>query len=91
MNSTVTKPATSALVFAFAAIYLIWGSTYLGIRVAIATMPPFLMAAARFLIAGAILFVVLKIQGRATPTLRQWRINTIIGIFLLLGGNGLVA
>lgn len=91
MHSSVTKPSTSALVLAFTAIYLIWGSTYLGIRVAIATMPPFLMAGGRFLIAGAILFIFLKLQGRAAPTLRQWRINTIIGIFLLLGGNGLVA
>lgn len=91
MNSSAAKPSASALVLAFTAIYLIWGSTYLGIRIAIESMPPFLMAAGRFLIAGALLFIVLKIQGRATPTPRQWRINTVIGTFLLLGGNGLVA
>jgi drug/metabolite transporter (DMT)-like permease len=77
-------------VLAFAAIYLIWGSTYLGIRVAIDTMPPFLMAAGRFLLAGSILFVVLMIRGTRWPTARQWMSNAIIGTFLLLGGNGLV-
>jgi len=56
-------PSRSSLIFAFAAIYLIWGSTYLGIRVAVETMPPFLMAAARFLIAGSLLFTFLKIRG----------------------------
>src|SRR5512132_4587670 len=83
-------PSRTALILAFAAIYLIWGSTYLGIRVAIETMPPFLMASARFVIAGAILFVVLKLRGAAWPTVYQWRTNALIGIFLLLGGNGLV-
>lgn len=83
-------PARSALILAFAAIYVIWGSTYLGIRIAVETMPPFLMAAARFLIAGAVLFTVLKLRGAPWPTARQWRINAVIGTFLLLGGNGLV-
>ncbi len=83
-------PARSALILAFAAIYLIWGSTYLGIRVAIETMPPFLMAGIRFMIAGAVLLAVLRVRGVQFPSLRQWRINTVIGIFLLLGGNGLV-
>jgi drug/metabolite transporter (DMT)-like permease len=75
---------------AFAAIYLIWGSTYLGIRVAIESMPPFLMAAARFLLAGTILFTVLKLRGAPWPTAHQWIANTVIGTLLLLGGNGLV-
>ena len=83
-------PSRTSLVLAFTAIYLIWGSTYLGIRVAVETMPPFLMAAARFLIAGAMLFVFLKFRGAPWPTAVQWRVNTIIGTFLLLGGNGLV-
>lgn len=84
-------PARSALILAFASIYLIWGSTYLGIRVAIETMPIFLMASVRFLIAGAILLAWLRFRGAPAPTARQWRINTVIGTFLLLGGNGLVA
>jgi drug/metabolite transporter (DMT)-like permease len=78
------------LLLAFAAIYLIWGSTYLAIRVAVATMPPFLMASARFLIAGGVLFGLLKLRGAPWPTAHQWRANAIIGILLLLGGNGAV-
>lgn len=83
-------PTRTGLILAFAAIYLIWGSTYLGIRIAVETMPPFLMAAARFLLAGGVLFAFLKLRGAAWPTARQWRINTVIGTFLLLGGNGAV-
>ena len=85
-----TAPTRTALVLAFAAIYLIWGSTYLGIRVAVESMPPFLMASARFLIAGSLLFVFLKLRGAPWPTARQWRANAVIGTFLLLGGNGAV-
>jgi drug/metabolite transporter (DMT)-like permease len=83
-------PSRSALLVAFAAIYLIWGSTYLGIRVAVETMPPFLMAGARFLIAGTLLFGFLKLRGAPWPTAHQWRVNATIGFFLLLGGNGSV-
>lgn len=83
-------PSRTALALGFAAIYLIWGSTYLGIRVAVETMPPFLMAGVRFLLAGTILFGVLKVRGGTWPSLRQWLANAVIGIFLLLGGNGLV-
>jgi len=84
-------PSRSALILAFASIYLVWGSTYLAIRVAIETMPPFLMAGVRFLIAGSVLLAVLRLRGAPVPTARQWRINAVIGTFLLLGGNGLVA
>src|SRR5688500_10356641 len=58
----------TAIYLAFAAIYIIWGSTYLGIRIAIESMPPFLMAAARFIAAGSILFAVLKFRGARWPT-----------------------
>lgn len=77
---------------AFAAVYLIWGSTYLTIRIGIETLPPMLMASARFLIAGAILFVVARRPGarRERLTWRQWRSAAIIGGCLLLGGNGIV-
>jgi drug/metabolite transporter (DMT)-like permease len=86
-----TSPSRSALIIAFAAIYLIWGSTYLGIRIAIESLPPFLMAGTRFIIAGTILFTVLKLRGAPWPTAAQWRANAIIGTFLLLGGNGAVS
>jgi drug/metabolite transporter (DMT)-like permease len=78
------------LLIAFAAVYLIWGSTYLGIRWAIETMPTFLMAGTRFLVAGAILYVWGRLRGGPKPTLANWRDATVIGTLLLLGGNGLV-
>ena len=84
-------PSRTAFILAFAAIYLIWGSTYLGIRVAVRTMPPFLMAGMRFALAGVFLFAALKWRGEAWPTLRQWRDQAVIGVFLLLGGNALVS
>lgn len=83
-------PTRTALVLAFSAIYLIWGSTYLGIRVAIESMPPFLMASVRFLLAGSILLTVLKLRGAPWPTRRQWGVNAVVGTLLLLGGNGAV-
>ncbi len=84
-------PSRTAVILAFATIYLVWGSTYLGIRVAVESMPPFAMAAARFLIAGAVLFVFLRMRGSAVPGARHWVEHAVIGTFLLLGGNGLVA
>ena len=89
--SPPTAPTRTALLLAFATIYLVWGSTYLGIRIAVGSMPPFAMASARFLIAGALLFIVLKLRGAQWPTLAQLREHALIGTFLLLGGNGLVA
>jgi drug/metabolite transporter (DMT)-like permease len=80
-----------ALVMAFAAIYLIWGSTYLGIRVAVQTMPPFLMAGMRFAVAGVLIFGFLHFKGAAWPTVMQWKDQVVIGIFLLLGGNAVVS
>lgn len=85
------NPSRSALLLAFATIYIVWGSTYLGIRVTLETMPPFAMAGARFILAGAVLLGFLLVRGSPRPTARQWRINAVIGGFLLLGGNGLVA
>ena len=83
-------PSRTRFLLAFAAIYLIWGSTYLGIRVAVETMPPFLMAGARFAIAGAILFTLLRARGAAAPTMAQIRDHAIVGAGLLLGGNAVV-
>ena len=77
------------IVLAFAAVYLIWGSTYLGIRLAIETLPPFLMAATRFMTAGAILFAWAVFNGHSIrPSLGEWPRAFIIGGLLLLGGNG---
>jgi drug/metabolite transporter (DMT)-like permease len=76
---------------ALIAIYIIWGSTYLAIRYAVATIPPFLMAGTRFLVAGTILLVWRRLAGDPLPTARQWRSTAIVGLLLLLGGNGLVS
>jgi len=72
------------------ALYIIWGSTYLGIRYALESYPPFLLAGIRFLGAGIALFAFLRLRGVAMPTARQWRNAAITGILLLGFGNGLV-
>jgi len=82
------SPAGWLVVAAFATVYLVWGSTYLGIRIAIESMPPFLMAGGRFVIAGAILYAVMRYRGAARPTPVHWRDATIIGGLLLVLGNG---
>jgi drug/metabolite transporter (DMT)-like permease len=84
-------PSRWSLILAFTSIYLIWGSTYLGIRITVESMPPFLMAAARFGLAGLILFAALSLRGRTRPTPAQWRDAAVVGTLLLLGGNGGVA
>lgn len=78
------------IVLAFAAIYIIWGTTYLAIRLAVETIPPFLMAGTRFLIAGTITFLFLRARGIPIPKRLHWRSAAIIGAFLVVGGNGLV-
>jgi len=75
---------------ALATIYLVWGSTYLAIRVTDRTMPPLLMSSVRFLIAGAALYAFAS-RGRVRPTLREWRAAAIVGAALLVAGNGGVA
>jgi drug/metabolite transporter (DMT)-like permease len=78
------------VVAAFAAVYVIWGSTYLAIRYAIETIPPFLMGGARFLISGILLYAFTRLRGSAAPTRAQWRSALITGVLLLVGGNGAV-
>jgi drug/metabolite transporter (DMT)-like permease len=85
------QPSRTALIAGFAAIYLIWGSTYLGIRIAVESMPAFLMASARFLLAGAIVAAFIALTRGFRATAKQWRDNAIVGAFLCLGGNGLVS
>ncbi|PKD40720.1 EamA family transporter [Methylomonas sp. Kb3] len=75
---------------ALLAVYLVWGSTYLMIRFVVETLPPFLSAGLRFLVSGAILLAWRRLAGDAAPTFRQWRSAAVVGILLLLGGNGLV-
>ena len=77
------------LIAAFVAVYVIWGSTYLAIRFAVQTLPPLLMASARFVVAGVIVLLWARLRdGAAWPTRVEWRVGLISGALLLLGGNG---
>lgn len=80
----------AAVLGAFAAVYVIWGSTYLAIRYAIETLPPFLMAGTRFLTAGAILYLFMRLRGAKAPLRLHWRSAFVLGGMLLLFGNGAV-
>jgi drug/metabolite transporter (DMT)-like permease len=73
---------------ALGAVYLIWGSTYLAIRFTVETTPPFLSAAARFIVSGAFLYLWRRAAGDPAPTSEERRNAVVIGIFLLVGGNG---
>ncbi|HXZ39285.1 MAG TPA: EamA family transporter, partial [Terriglobales bacterium] len=79
------------LVLGFVAIYLIWGSTYLGIRYAVETIPPLLMMGARHFIAGILVFRWARWKGAPAPQLKQWRWAAIAGALLFLGGHGILA
>jgi drug/metabolite transporter (DMT)-like permease len=91
VGGSSASPSTSRLVLGFGAVYLIWGSTYLAIRIAIETIPPFTMAGARFLTAGAALYSWARYYGKApAPTTEHWRNTALLGALLLLAGNGAV-
>src|SRR5256714_8410758 len=83
-------PASSRLgiLLALFALYLLWGGTYLGMRIALQSFPPFILAGVRFLIAGAILYVFLRARGTPSPTRAQWVGSALVGLLLLVGGNG---
>lgn len=78
------------LLSAFFLIYFIWGSTYLAIRYAIETIPPFLMAGTRFLTAGMLMYCFLRLRGADNPSLKQWLQLGTVGVFMFLCGNGFV-
>lgn len=84
------KPGPLAIGLALLILYVVWGSTYLAIRVSVQTFPPLLMGATRFALAGALLLVFLQAVRGVRLTLRQCIDNAIGGFFMLLGGNGLV-
>jgi drug/metabolite transporter (DMT)-like permease len=90
VTAAFARRSPAAVVTALATIYLVWGSTYLAIRVTDRTMPPLLMSSVRFLIAGTALYAFAS-RGRARPTLREWRAAAIVGAALLTIGNGGVA
>jgi drug/metabolite transporter (DMT)-like permease len=87
---TGIAPQKAKLIAAFAAVYVLWGSTYLAIRFGVETIPPFLMAGTRHLTAGLLLYLWLRLRGGPRPDRRHWRTAVFIGGLMLLGGNGLV-
>lgn len=87
--NTKTQPSAGLVVAAFAAIYLIWGSTYLAILIGLKTMPPFVMSGIRFSIAGAILILWRLARGEKATT-RPTLQNALAGVFMLFGGTGAV-
>ncbi len=96
MNSSASSAAAPsrgglAVVIALALVYIVWGSTYLGIRLALeGGYPPLLMAGGRFIVAGSLMYAVLRWRGYAAPTRTQWKSLALLGVLLLLLGNGLV-
>jgi drug/metabolite transporter (DMT)-like permease len=87
------KPVVSRtpIILGFAAVYLIWGSTYLGIRYAIETIPPLLMMGIRHSTAGALVYAWARWKGAPAPTAKQWKYAVIAGAFLFLAGHGMLA
>ena len=93
-TSSTAAPRGASVWVGLAVLYLVWGSTYLGIAIAVETIPPFLMAAVRFVLAGLILLTwSVAREGRAfvPPTRREWRDSAIVGALLIGGGMGMVA
>lgn len=90
LNDGRRHASRAQIIAAFASIYLIWGSTYLAIRYAVETIPPFIMGGIRFVVSGALLYLWARSRGAPKPTRLHWRNAIIAGGFLLLGGNGAV-
>src|SRR5262245_14229072 len=76
------------IALALLAVYLIWGSTYLGLQVALEGFPPFLLLGIRFMLAGGALYLWLRMRGAPAPSRPQWKGGALLGLFLLVGGNG---
>jgi drug/metabolite transporter (DMT)-like permease len=90
LADSTSQPPLRKVIAAFAAVYLVWGSTYLAIRFAIETIPPLLMAGVRFLVAGTLLYGWARLRGAERPGREHWIAAAMIGALLLLGGNGAV-
>ena len=87
-DTTHRKVSTLAIVGAFAAIYILWGSTYVFIKFGVETIPPFFMAGARHLIAGGVLYAWVRLRGGEAPTVVHWGSAAVLGALMLFGGNG---
>lgn len=87
---TPARASRVRLIVAFLAVYLIWGSTYLAIRIAIGSVPPLLMGSIRFLLAGSIMYAWGRLTTKVRTSGAEWRASLIAGVLLLFGGNGAV-
>ena len=90
MSEARPRPSTAALVAAFAAVYILWGSTYLGIRFAIETLPPFLTQGIRFMAAGVVMYAWAHLAGAPRLSRREWGGGVVTGALLFLCGTGSV-
>ncbi|TAG25352.1 MAG: drug/metabolite exporter YedA [Burkholderiales bacterium] len=99
--ATLSKPSATLIAAALAAVYLVWGSTYLAIRFALVSLPPFFQMGSRFIVAGVLLMAFLKLRGEKAPNFQKesnasdaepwyWRNALVIGTLMLGGGMGLV-
>lgn len=96
-TALLQKPSATLIAAALAAVYLVWGSTYLAIRFALVSFPPFFQMGSRFIVAGALLMIFLRLRGEKLPRFQKestapwyWRNALIIGALMLAGGMGLV-
>ncbi|MEO8001037.1 MAG: drug/metabolite exporter YedA, partial [Arenimonas sp.] len=83
-------PSKAAVIAALLAVYVLWGSTYYGIKIALQDYPPFLLTSIRMLIAGGLMFIVLRLRGVAAPTSKQWRVIAVLALLLTVLANALV-
>ena len=90
INKKTSYPSLIKVILAFSTIYIIWGSTYLGILIAIETIPPFIMVGTRFLVAGLILFLICRLKKYELPSAKLIFQNSLSGILMLYGGTGAV-
>src|SRR5215217_3159558 len=89
-DAPTSEEPRGRVLLAFAAVYIVWGSTYLAIRFAVETIPPFLMAGVRFLLAGLLLYGWARLRGSRPASAAEWRTGSIAGVLMLVGGNGAV-
>jgi len=87
---SASQPAGWKLLLAFAIIYLVWGSTFLAIRIGVSEVPPFLLAGMRFLVAGVVLYLWMRTRGAPSPTKHEWGSATLLAVLIFVGDYGLV-
>jgi drug/metabolite transporter (DMT)-like permease len=89
-STPASRPAAWKVLLAYAIIYLVWGSTFYAIRIGVLQVPPFLLAAARFFLAGLIMFVWLRVKGTPLPTRREWVSASIVAVVIFVLDYGFV-